>query len=109
MTVSEAPLAMSAHTPTVGSLMRAELWRIRSRRFAKVVVLALLALIALVILLASIYAKRPLDFAAFPTLLLIATLLRLALNIASTRVVLLHGHGGTAAAPIARSVAGYSV
>ena len=54
--------------------------------------------LALVVLLASIYAKRPLDFAAFPTLLLIATLLRLALNIASTRVVLLHGHGGTGAA-----------
>ncbi|MBK6656710.1 MAG: flagellar biosynthesis protein FlhA [Proteobacteria bacterium] len=54
--------------------------------------------LALVILLASIYAKRPLDFAAFPTLLLIATLLRLALNIASTRVVLLHGHSGHAAA-----------
>jgi flagellar biosynthesis protein FlhA len=54
--------------------------------------------LALVILLASVYAKRPLDFAAFPTLLLIATLLRLALNIASTRVVLLHGHGGAAAA-----------
>ncbi|MCC6708582.1 MAG: flagellar biosynthesis protein FlhA [Gammaproteobacteria bacterium] len=54
--------------------------------------------LALVVLLASIYAKRPLDFAAFPTLLLIATLLRLALNIASTRVVLLHGHGGHAAA-----------
>ncbi len=54
--------------------------------------------LALVVLLASVYAKRPLDFAAFPTLLLIATLLRLALNIASTRVVLLHGHGGSAAA-----------
>ena len=54
--------------------------------------------LALVVLLASVYAKRPLDFASFPTLLLIATLLRLALNIASTRVVLLHGHGGTDAA-----------
>jgi flagellar biosynthesis protein FlhA len=54
--------------------------------------------LALVVLLASVYAKRPLDFAAFPTLLLIATLLRLALNIASTRVVLLHGHAGHAAA-----------
>ncbi|NMS01885.1 flagellar biosynthesis protein FlhA, partial [Vibrio parahaemolyticus] len=42
--------------------------------------------------------RRPLDFAAFPTVLLIATLLRLALNVASTRVVLLHGHeGGNAA------------
>ncbi len=54
--------------------------------------------LALVVLLASVYAKRPLDFASFPTLLLIATLLRLALNIASTRVVLLHGHSGTEAA-----------
>ncbi|MGE0859261.1 MAG: flagellar biosynthesis protein FlhA [Gammaproteobacteria bacterium] len=54
--------------------------------------------LALVVLLASIYARRPLDFAAFPTLLLIATLLRLALNIASTRVVLLHGHAGPGAA-----------
>ncbi len=54
--------------------------------------------LALVVLLASVYAKRPLDFASFPTLLLIATLLRLALNIASTRVVLLHGHNGTEAA-----------
>jgi len=54
--------------------------------------------LAIVILLASIYAKRPLDFAVFPTLLLVATLLRLALNVASTRVVLLHGHAGTDAA-----------
>lgn len=54
--------------------------------------------LALVVLLAVIYSARPLDFAAFPTVLLIATLLRLALNIASTRVVLLRGHAGTDAA-----------
>ena len=54
--------------------------------------------LALVVLLVSIYTKRPLDFAAFPTVLLIATLLRLALNVASTRVVLLEGHEGGAAA-----------
>jgi flagellar biosynthesis protein FlhA len=54
--------------------------------------------LALVVLLVSIYTKRPLDFAAFPTVLLIATLLRLALNVASTRVVLLEGHQGGAAA-----------
>jgi len=54
--------------------------------------------LALVVLLVSIYTRRPLDFAAFPTVLLIATLLRLALNVASTRVVLLEGHeGGNAA------------
>ena len=54
--------------------------------------------LSIVILLASIYSRRPLDFAAFPTVLLAATLLRLALNIASTRVVLLHGHSGPSAA-----------
>ncbi len=54
--------------------------------------------LALVVLLVSIYTKKPLDFAAFPTVLLIATLLRLALNVASTRIVLLEGHQGGAAA-----------
>ena len=53
---------------------------------------------ALVVLLVSVYALRPLDFTVFPTILLVATLLRLSLNIASTRVVLLEGHTGTAAA-----------
>ncbi|EGR1170360.1 TPA: flagellar biosynthesis protein FlhA [Vibrio parahaemolyticus] len=54
--------------------------------------------LAMVVLLVTVYTRRPLDFAAFPTVLLIATLLRLALNVASTRVVLLHGHGGGNAA-----------
>jgi len=54
--------------------------------------------LSLVVLLSGVYAKKPLDFAAFPTVLLITTLLRLALNVASTRVVLLAGHTGTAAA-----------
>jgi len=54
--------------------------------------------LALVILLVTVYARRPLDFSVFPTVLLIATLMRLALNVASTRVVLLEGHTGTAAA-----------
>ena len=54
--------------------------------------------LSLLVLLAGVYSKRPLDFAVFPTILLVATLLRLALNIASTRVVLLDGHLGTDAA-----------
>jgi len=54
--------------------------------------------LSLVVLMAVIYAMRPLDFGAFPTVLLVATLLRLALNVASTRVVLLEGHQGTGAA-----------
>lgn len=54
--------------------------------------------LAIVVLMVSIYAGRPLDFAIFPSVLLVATLLRLALNVASTRVVLLEGHEGGAAA-----------
>ena len=54
--------------------------------------------LSLGILLTTIYVKRPLDFGVFPTILLVVTLLRLALNIASTRVVLLNGHTGTSAA-----------
>ena len=54
--------------------------------------------LAMIVLLASVYSLRPLDFAVFPTVLLISTLLRLALNVASTRVVLLEGHAGTDAA-----------
>ncbi|NOX09882.1 MAG: flagellar biosynthesis protein FlhA [Gammaproteobacteria bacterium] len=54
--------------------------------------------LGLLVLMVTIYAMRPLDFGVFPTVLLIATLLRLALNVASTRVVLLEGHTGTGAA-----------
>lgn len=54
--------------------------------------------LAIVVLLVSIYSLRPLDFAVFPTVLLVSTLMRLALNVASTRVVLLHGHEGPDAA-----------
>jgi len=54
--------------------------------------------LALVVILAVIYVRRPLDFGVFPTVLLGATLLRLALNVASTRVVLLNGHTGPGAA-----------
>ena len=54
--------------------------------------------LSMLVLLVTIYSKRPLDFAAFPTVLLVATLLRLALNIASTRVVLMHGSEGAEAA-----------
>ncbi len=54
--------------------------------------------LALIVILVSVSIRRPLDFAAFPTIILATTLLRLALNVASTRVVLLHGHEGTSAA-----------
>ncbi len=54
--------------------------------------------LALIVLLVTVYSLRPLDFGLFPTVLLISTLLRLALNVASTRVVLLEGHTGAGAA-----------
>ena len=57
--------------------------------------------LALVVLLVCVYSLRPVEFAIFPTILLVATLLRLALNVASTRVVLLEGHeGGDAAGKV---------
>ncbi|MCD9095549.1 flagellar biosynthesis protein FlhA [Luteimonas fraxinea] len=84
---------------------------------APIVVLALLAMIiiplappvldalftinialSLVVMLAVVYVRKPLDFSIFPSVLLLVTLLRLALNVASTRVVLLHGHEGPGAA-----------
>lgn len=54
--------------------------------------------ISIIVLMVSLYTRNPLDFAVFPTILLITTLLRLSLNIASTRVVLLDGHSGPDAA-----------
>ncbi len=90
---------------------------LRSGAAAPVVVLALLAMVivplapivldalftinialSLVVMLAVVYVRRPLEFSIFPSVLLLVTLLRLALNVASTRVVLLHGHEGPAAA-----------
>ena len=54
--------------------------------------------LSLMITVAVFTVRKPLDFAIFPSVLLIATLFRLALNVASTRVVLMHGHTGTGAA-----------
>jgi len=54
--------------------------------------------LAVMVLLVSLYAMKPLDFAVFPTVLLLTTLMRLSLNVASTRVVLLEGHTGADAA-----------
>ena len=55
-------------------------------------------LLSLLVLMVAIHTFRPLDFSSFPALLLVATVLRLALNVASTRVVLAEGHTGTDAA-----------
>src|SRR5215207_8033211 len=60
--------------------------------------LAVSIIISVLILMTSLFIDNPLEFTVFPTLLLIATMLRLALNLASTRLILGHGHEGTAAA-----------
>ncbi len=54
--------------------------------------------VSLLVVLMAVYVNKPLDFSLFPTVLLITTLLRLSLNVASTRVVLLYGHTGADAA-----------
>ena len=54
--------------------------------------------VSLIILLVAMYTLKPLEFSTFPSVLLVTTLLRLSLNVASTRLILLHGHEGAAAA-----------
>ncbi|MFD0857552.1 flagellar biosynthesis protein FlhA [Roseovarius aquimarinus] len=55
-------------------------------------------LLSLLVLMVALHSYRPLDFSSFPSVLLIATVLRLALNVASTRIVLTDGHNGSGAA-----------
>jgi hypothetical protein len=98
----DAELATEHGVPLLAVLAMLYVPRCRCRRCARrpvhlqhraVAGLAVLAMLPPMAVCSS-HAKRPLDFAAFPTVLLLATLLRLALNVASTRVVLLHGHSG---------------
>ncbi|MBN9670718.1 flagellar biosynthesis protein FlhA [Roseibium aggregatum] len=60
--------------------------------------LAMSIALSVLILMVALWIQRPLDFSSFPTILLIATMLRLSLNIATTRVILAHGYEGTDAA-----------
>lgn len=62
------------------------------------IALALSITVSLLVLLISIYTRKPLEFSVFPSLLLITTLFRLALNVASTRLILAEGHGGAGSA-----------
>ena len=62
------------------------------------VFLAFSIITSVLILMTALFIRTPLEFSSFPTVLLIATMLRLALNLASTRLILSHGHEGTAAA-----------
>jgi len=66
--------------------------------------------LSLMVILVALYLSRPLDFSAFPTVLLVTTMLRLSLNVASTRIVLLHGHeGGDAAGKVIEAFGAFLV
>lgn len=67
-------------------------------RFVLDLLLAFNITVSVIILLVGLQVRRPIEFSAFPSILLIVTLFRLALNIASTRLILLHGNEGAAAA-----------
>ena len=60
--------------------------------------LALSIIVSVLILMTALFIENPMEFSVFPTVLLIATMFRLALNLASTRLILAHGHSGAAAA-----------
>jgi flagellar biosynthesis protein FlhA len=60
--------------------------------------LAISITVSVLVLMVALFLRRPLDFTSFPTLLLLTTLLRLALNVATTRTILTHGHEGEGAA-----------
>src|SRR5688572_32414552 len=62
------------------------------------IALAISIILSVLILMTALFIHTPLEFSAFPTILLISTMLRLALNLASTRLILAHGHEGTSAA-----------
>src|SRR5690606_25972687 len=102
---------------STGSRLSGVAAAIRNGAAAPIIVLAMLAMVvvplsplmldalftinialSLVVMMAVVYVKRQLEFSVFPSVLLMVTLLRLGLNVASTRVVLLHGHEGPAAA-----------
>ena len=104
---------MNARVANTGLMARLDLYRLAAPILV-VMILAMLILplppflldllftfniaLAMIVLLISLYLNKPLDFAVFPTVLLLTTLLRLSLNVASTRVVLLEGHTGPDAA-----------
>ena len=91
MTSSSAMLAMGV----IGILL---VMMVPLPTFVLDILLSFSITISIIILLMSMYVLKPLDFSAFPSILLTVTLLRLSLNVASTRLILLHGNEGTGAA-----------
>jgi flagellar biosynthesis protein FlhA len=117
--MTDVTAGQGAGTPGSGIPSLAEIWRILKRgdlalAFGILTILVVLILplpsiildlflaisitLSILILMTSLFIQAPLEFSAFPTVLLISTMLRLSLNLASTRLILSHGHEGTAAA-----------
>ena len=95
MSPSRRPSAEASEpVPLLKQASRAAFWN--------AVLLPILALgnlaFSVLILLTALFVDKPLDFNVFPTVLLLATMVRLALNLASTRLILSHGHEGPGAA-----------
>jgi flagellar biosynthesis protein FlhA len=114
LTINQGPAGVAAAPGSPGTLLRLILQKGVGAPLLLLAVLAMVILplpplaldvlftfniaLSVLVVMAVVNVARPLDFGIFPTVLLLATLLRLALNVASTRVVLLHGHEGTSAA-----------
>jgi flagellar biosynthesis protein FlhA len=114
MATSASPATTSAAGASLTSRLGRLDWRLLAAPVLVVLILMMLVVplpsfvldvlftfnitLSLIILLVTLYLTRPLDFAAFPTAILLTTLLRLSLNVAAARVILLHGQNGTGAA-----------
>lgn len=112
--MATTPSSTSPGLPAWRSLLRRMDWRMLTAPILVVLILMMLVVplptvlldmlftfnivLSLIIMLVTLYLTRPLDFSAFPTALLFTTLLRLSLNVAASRVILLHGQNGEGAA-----------
>ncbi|BCA54801.1 Flagellar biosynthesis protein FlhA [Nitrospira sp. KM1] len=105
MTIKHSDVLMSAGVVAVLMVMLLPL-----PRFLLDLLLSFNITLSIIILLVGLQIRRPLDFSAFPSVLLMVTLLRLSLNIASTRLILLHGNEGvTAAGEVIRAFGNFVV
>ncbi|MGC8508266.1 MAG: flagellar biosynthesis protein FlhA, partial [Thiomonas sp.] len=112
--MATSPTSSSITVPAWRTLLRRVDWRMLTAPVLVVLILMMLVVplptvlldmlftfnivLSLIIMLVTLYLTRPLDFSAFPTALLFTTLLRLSLNVAAARVILLHGQNGEGAA-----------
>jgi flagellar biosynthesis protein FlhA len=95
---SWSPAKLQAYLLPVAAISVVFVMLIPIPRFVLDLLLALSITASVIVFLTAVQVRRAVDFSVFPTLLLLLTLFRLSLNLASSRMILLHGHEGTAAA-----------